>query len=92
MCRNIRVLHHFEPPTTVEEIRDAALQYVRKVSGVQKPSIADTRAFERALEEVAGATGRLLDALSSKGPARTREGEREKARARWKKREAQMAR
>jgi hypothetical protein len=88
MCRNIRVLHHFEPPTTPEEIRAAALQFVRKVSGLQKPATADEAAFARAIEEVAGTTERLLAALPERGRARTREGEKEKARLRWKRREA----
>jgi hypothetical protein len=82
MCRNIRVLHHFEPPTTEEEIRAAALQYVRKVSGLAKPP-ADPAAFDRAVAEVAKSTSALLAALPARGDARTREGEREKAKARW---------
>ncbi len=84
MCRNIRVLHHFAPPTTEEEIRNAALQYVRKVSGMHKPSQASEAAFARAIDEIAASTGRLLAVLPARGAARTREGEREKARARWK--------
>ncbi len=80
MCRNIRVLHHFEPPTSPEEIRDAALQYVRKVSGLVKPTSADTTAFERAVDEITASTTRLLESLPVRGAARTREGEREKAR------------
>lgn len=88
MCRNIRVLHHFEPPTTPEEVRAAALQYVRKVSGTQKPNVAEREAFERAIDEVTAATERLLVALVPRGEARTREGEREKAKARWQRREA----
>jgi hypothetical protein len=88
MCRNIRVLHNFEPPTSPEEIRDAALQYVRKVSGVTKPSLADEAIFLRAVEEIAHTTGHLLADLSPRGHVRTREGEREKAKARWKAREA----
>ena len=87
MCRNIRVLHHFEPPTTPEEIRDAALQYVRKVSGLAKPAIADRAAFERAVDEIEASTARLLAALPARGEARTREGEREKARVRWARRQ-----
>lgn len=83
MCRNIRVLHHFEPPTTPEEIHDAALQYVRKVSGLRAPGRADTEVFERAVADIAEATSRLLGALPARGTARTREGEREKARAKW---------
>jgi hypothetical protein len=92
MCRNIRILHNFEPPTTPDEIRAAALQYVRKVSGTNKPPQAVEAAFERAIDEVAGATERLLAALPARAPARTREGEREKARARWQAREAAAAR
>jgi hypothetical protein len=92
MCRNIRVLFHFEPPTTKDEIRAAALQYVRKVSGTQKPSAQDQAAFARAIDEMAASTERLLTALHPRGDARTREGEREKARARWKKREQQLVR
>jgi hypothetical protein len=88
MCRNIRVLHHFEPPTTEDEIRAAALQYVRKVSGLNKPSPGDLAAFNRAIGDVAGATERLLGSLLPRGEARTREREREKARERWKRREA----
>jgi len=83
MCRNIRVLHNFEPPTTPEEIRSAALQYVRKVSGLNKPSVADTEAFDRAIDEIAESTTKLLAALKARGTVRTREGEREKARARF---------
>lgn len=90
MCRNIRVLHHFEPPTTKEEIRAAAVQYVRKVSGATKPTIADQAAFERAVDEVAEATERLLGTLPAKGAPRTREGEREKAKKKWERRESAM--
>lgn len=86
MCRNIRVLHHFEPPTTEGEIRDAALQYVRKVSGLNAPPQVDRETFERAVAEIAESTSKLLGALSSRGPVRTREGEREKARIRWARR------
>jgi hypothetical protein len=88
MCRNIRVLHHFEPPTTKEEVRAAALQYVRKISGTQKPTTDEREAFDRAVEDVAAVTERLLGSLAPRGQIRTREGEREKARARWKQREA----
>ena len=83
MCRNIRVLHHFEPPTTPDEVEAAALQYVRKVSGLTRPTAADEAAFARAVKEVAASTGRLLAALPERGATRTREREREKARARW---------
>lgn len=90
MCRNIRVLYNFEPPTTHEEIRAAALQYVRKVSGLAKPAAADVPAFEKAIDEVARATDRLLHSLSAHTAVRTREGERDKARERWAKREERM--
>jgi hypothetical protein len=88
MCRNIRVLYNFEPPTTREEIRDAALQFVRKVSGLQKPSSTDAAAFEEAIEGVAASTERLLRALRARTAVRTREQERVKARARWEERQA----
>ena len=84
MCRNIRVLYNFEPPTTKEEIRAASLQYVRKVTGLAKPSAADTEAFEVAVDEVAKATAKLLRSLNAHTAVRTREQEREKAQARWK--------
>jgi hypothetical protein len=90
MCRNIRVLYNFQPPTSPEEIRAAALQYVRKVSGLNKPSAADETAFQAAVEEVAGTTERLLASLQARVPVRTRDGEREKAKTRWKVREARM--
>jgi hypothetical protein len=90
MCRNIRVLHHFEPPTTPEEIRAAALQYVRKVSGLRLPTNSDTAEVERAVEAVTKATTRLLERLPQRGEARTREGERARAKARWTAREARM--
>jgi hypothetical protein len=92
MCRNIRVLYNFEPPTTREEIHAAALQYVRKVSGLARPPAADAPAFEEAIEEIAGSTARLLRSLSAHTAVRTREGERTKARARWAKREEQLRR
>ncbi len=90
MCRNIRVLSNFEPPTTEEEIHDAALQYVRKVSGLQKPKLVEEQAFAAAVSDIAASTRRLLKALHPAGPKRTREGEREKARARWAAREARQ--
>ncbi len=92
MCRNIRVLHHFRPPTTPEEIRAAALQYVRKVSGLQKPPQVDEEAFMRAIDAVAEATDRLLGALHERGEPRTREGEQQKARARWQRRREHLQR
>jgi hypothetical protein len=91
MCRNIRVLYNFQPPTTEAEIRDAALQFVRKVSGVRAPSVGDQAAFDGAVAEVAATTARLLAEMTARAPVRTREGEREKARARWKLREARVA-
>jgi hypothetical protein len=82
MCRNIRTLHNFEPPASQEEIEAAALQYVRKVSGASKPSKANEQAFARAVDEVAAATRRLLDALVTAAPPRDREVEAARARAR----------
>jgi hypothetical protein len=90
MCRNIRILYNFEPPTTKQEIRAAALQYVRKVSGLAKPPAADVPVFEEAIREVAKATERLLRSLTAHTAVRTREGERAKARDRWRKREQQL--
>jgi hypothetical protein len=86
MCRNIRTLHNFEPPATEEEVRDAALQYVRKLSGSTKPSQANVEAFDRAVDEVAAATTRLLDALVTSAPPKSREAEAAKRRARYEKR------
>ena len=82
MCRNIRTLHNFDPPATEEEARDAALQYVRKISGSNKPSQANTEVFERAVDEVAEATQRLLDGLVTKAPPKNREVEAAKRKAR----------
>jgi hypothetical protein len=82
MCRNIKVLHNFEPPTTHEEIRSAAVQYVRKVSGMQKPSRANEAAFERAVEQVEQATSQLLDGLVASTPSRDRELEAQRRQAR----------
>jgi hypothetical protein len=82
MCRNIRVLHNFEPPATVDEIEAAALQYVRKVSGTTKPSAANQEAFDEAVRAVTAATRVLLDSLVSKAPPRDRDVEAAKARAR----------
>jgi hypothetical protein len=82
MCRNIRVLHNFEPPATDEEVRSAALQYVRKVSGTTKPSAANAAAFDTAVEAVTAATRALLDSLITKAPPKDREVEAAKARAR----------
>jgi hypothetical protein len=82
MCRNIRTLHNFAPPATEEEVRSAALQYVRKVSGSTKPSKANAEAFDRAVDAVAEITSRLLDELVTAAPPRDREVEAAKARAR----------
>ncbi len=90
MCRNIRVLYHFDPPTTADEIRASALQYVRKVSGLREPSASDARAFERAVADVARSTERLLGSLVARTAVRTREDERRKARARGARREAEL--
>ncbi|HSY21035.1 MAG TPA: DUF2277 domain-containing protein [Polyangiaceae bacterium] len=90
MCRNIRVLYNFEPPTTRDEIRAAALQYVRKVSGLPKPGEADRALFEEAVDAISETTERLVTRLTARAPVRTRDGEVEKARARWKLREARM--
>lgn len=82
MCRNIRTLHNFEPPATEEEVRDAALQYVRKISGYTKPSQANAEAFERAVDAVAAASAQLLDELVTSAPPKDREVEAAKRRAR----------
>ena len=82
MCRNIRQLHNFDPPANDEEVREASLQYVRKISGSHKPSQANAEVFDRAVEEVAGATRALLDSLVTKAPPKNREVEAAKRRAR----------
>ena len=82
MCRNIKTLHNFEPPATEDEIRAAALQYVRKVSGSTKPSKANEHAFAHAVDEITVVTQRLLEALVSTAAPRDREREAAKARAR----------
>jgi hypothetical protein len=82
MCRNIRTLHNFEPPATTEEIQASALQYVRKVSGSTKPSHANEEAFNRAVEDVAAITTRLLSELVTNAPPKNRDAEAAKARAR----------
>jgi hypothetical protein len=81
MCRNIRTLFNFEPPATESEIRASALQFVRKLSGFAQPSLANEAAFNRAVDEVADAAGRLLASLQTASPAKNREIEAEKARA-----------
>ena len=82
MCKNIHTLHNFDPPATDDEIRGAALQYVRKVSGSTKPSRANTEAFDRAVNDVVAATKRLLAGLSTAAPPKDREIEAAKRRAR----------
>lgn len=82
MCRNIRQLHNFAPPATAEEVHDAALQYVRKISGFTKPSQANEEAFARAVDEVSAATRRLVDSLVTNAPPKDREVEAERRRAR----------
>jgi len=82
MCRNIRTLYNFEPPVTGEEIRAAALQFVRKISGFVAPSAANREAFDRAVDEVAQASSALLASLVTTAPPRNREVEAAKARAR----------
>jgi hypothetical protein len=82
MCRNIRTLHNFDPPATEDEIRASALQYVRKLSGFSKPSQANTEAFERAVDDVAAISARLLDELVTNAPPKDREVEAAKAKAR----------
>jgi hypothetical protein len=88
MCRNIRTLYNFEPPATREEVHDAALQYVRKISGFTNPSQANEAAFERAVEAVTTASARLLDELVTTAPPKNREAEAAKKRARWEQRAA----
>jgi hypothetical protein len=83
MCRNIRTLHNFAPPATPEEVHDAALQYVRKISGSTKPSQANQAAFDRAVEAVTAVTAQLLDELVTNAPPKDREVEAAKRRARF---------
>jgi hypothetical protein len=86
MCRNIKTLHNFEPPATEAEIRAAALQFVRKISGTTSPSKANEAAFDRAVAQVTRAAAELLDSLTTNAPPRDRETEAEKARARSRER------
>jgi hypothetical protein len=88
MCRNIHTLYNYEPPATEDEVRSAALQYVRKISGFTKPSRANEEAFERAVDAVEGASARLLDELVTSAAPKDREAEAAKARARWVERQA----
>ena len=82
MCRNIKTLHNFDPPATAEEIRAASLQYVRKISGVNKPSIANKSAFDAAIDAIASISQQLLDSLTSNALPKSREEEATKAKAR----------
>jgi hypothetical protein len=91
MCRNIRTLYNFEPPATEDEVRSAALQYVRKISGFNKPSRANAEAFDHAVEAVAAVSRELLDKLETNAPAKDREVEAAKARARSAERRAAAA-
>jgi hypothetical protein len=88
MCRNIRTLYNFEPPATQHEVHEAALQYVRKISGFNKPSQANVEAFERAIAAVEEASARLLSELSTTAPPKDREVEAARRRARWEQRQA----
>ncbi len=90
MCRNIKTLHHFKPPATHEEIHASALQFVRKLSGMNKPSKLNQAVFEQAVEQIADITHRLLHDLEAHGPPRSRETERQKAIERGQKREEQL--
>lgn len=82
MCRNIRQLHHFEPPATTDEVRAAALQYVRKIGGAAKPSAANEAAYGVAVDQIAAATQQMLDVLTSRGAPKDREVEAAKAKVR----------
>lgn len=86
MCRNIRPLNNFEPPATADEVRAAAVQYVRKIAGTTKPSQANQEAFEQAVDAITAASERLLDSLVTSAPPKNREEEAAKARARAQKR------
>lgn len=91
MCRNIRTLHNFSPPASEDEVRAAALQYVRKISGTTRPSQANAEAFQRAVDTVAAATSTLLEELVTAAPPKDREVEAAKARERGRARAAQAA-
>jgi hypothetical protein len=88
MCRNIHTLYNFDPAATEEDVRAAALQYVRKISGFTKPSRANAEAFERAVDAVAAASGQLLADLVTSAPPKDREVEAARKRARWAERQA----
>jgi hypothetical protein len=88
MCRNIRQLYNYDPPASEEEVRSAALQYVRKISGFNKPSRANEQAFNRAVDAVTAASAQLMAELSTNAPPKDREVEAAKRRARWEQRQA----
>lgn len=90
MCRNIKTLHHFEPPATRDEVQASALQYVRKLSGMNKPSKVNQHAFDHAVEAITKITFELFDHLEAHGPPRSRDEEKKKAQLRGKKREEQL--
>jgi hypothetical protein len=90
MCRNIRTLFNLDPRVSEDELRDAALQYVRKISGMRAPSQANATAFDRAVDDVTAASRLLMDELSTEAPPRDRDEERAKARARWERRAQRM--
>ena len=90
MCRNIKTLHHFEPPATKDEVRASALQYVRKLSGMPQPSKANQAAFDKAVAEITHITLHLFEHLEVHSPPRTREAEKVKALQRGKKRDEQL--
>lgn len=90
MCRNIRVLFNFEPPATEDEIRAAALQYVRKVSGMTRPSQSNAALFEQAVDEITAITAHLVGELTTSATPRDRDEEAEKGRQRWQKRRQRM--
>lgn len=90
MCRNIKLLHHFEPPATEDEVRASALQYVRKLTGMNAPSKANEKVFNAAVEDITRLTMKLFDALEVHSPPRSREAERLKAILRGEKREEQL--
>jgi len=88
MCRSIQPLHNYEPPTSDDEVRAAAMQYVRKVSGMTRPAAVNQAAFDRAVETVSTATRQLLGGLVATSPPHDRTIERQRARARWERRES----
>ena len=90
MCRNIKLLHHFEPPATRDEVQATALQYVRKLSGMNKPSKVNQAIFDATVQRITDITLQLFDALEASGPPRSREAEQAKAKARGQKRDEQM--